>query len=202
MNEQESLKAELETRLEEYRQLKSEIVSNLESGRQVTNLTLTFAGVMIALIPFIVQQRAEVLFLIAPLFFYFLAWTQLRYVYLVLDMGKYLATIVVPRIQAILRQLAESKQDEPYRSIMSWETKGKAPLRLRGGKVRTASFLPIAGANFGLPLFAAFLSVTIFFIVRYPNWLGLVWYEWFLLILDVLGFIYSAYWGIQAELKR
>ncbi len=50
MNKDELLKTELSTLLEEYRQLKAEIVSNLEAGRQVANLTLTAAGVLIATI--------------------------------------------------------------------------------------------------------------------------------------------------------
>ena len=202
MNHEEHLKIELSALFEEYRQLKSEIVSNLESGRQVANLTLTSAGILIATIPYIVQSQATLLFLVAPMFFYLLAWAQLRYVYLVLDMGVHLRETVVPRIQGILKELSSSKQERDFAEIMSWELAGKSPIRLRRSKILGLLFVPIAGANYALPLLAAVLSLSTFLFVRLSASPTITLLEIGLIVIDVVGFIYSAFWGLQAELRR
>ncbi len=202
MNQDEHLKIELGTPLEEYRQLKAEIVSNLESGRQIATLTLTSAGILIAAAPYVIQSQVTVLFLIAPIFFYLLAWAQLRYVYLVLDMGQYLQKSVVPRIQAILTELSASKHDRDFSEIMSWELAGKSPVRLRKDKFLGILFVPIAGANYGLPLLAALLSLFAFLFVTWSAAHVITFLEAGLIVLDISGLIYSAFWGVRAELRR
>lgn len=195
------LQIELSTLLEEYRMLKTEIVSNLVSGRQIATLTLTAVGILVAAAPSIIEQQVKIIFLIAPLLFYVLAWSQLRYTYLVLDMGTYLRSVVVPNIHRLMKEMQIDKvRDIAY--LMSWELPGKGPSRLRRTKLLRVLFLPIAGANFGVPLLAAVFSVATFLMLSYqtPQTVSIV--EVFLVGVDTIGFIFSAFWGYQAELSR
>ena len=63
------------------------------------------------------------------------------------------------------------------------------------------SFIPIAGANFGIPLLAAAASVVAYFVFRSPSG-DLPASEKALVVLNVLAFLYSAYWGWRAETAR
>jgi hypothetical protein len=203
MNMDEQLKTELGTLLEEYKALKTEIVSNLDSARQVATLTLTAVGILITAAPFIIQSQATVIFLIAPLLFYVLAWAQLRYIYLVLDMGTYLREVVVPNVQRLLKETHTRKEkghDVSY--IMSWELPGKGPSRLRPTRFLRLFFLPIAGANYGIPLLAAILSAGTFLILSYQNSQTISAVEWALIATEAVALLYSAFWGFQAELRR
>lgn len=200
MSEDEQLKLELSTVLEEYKTLKAEIMANLDSGRQVANLTLTSVGILIAAAPIIIQSQATIIFLVAPLLFYVLAWSQLRYTYLVLDMGNYLRDVVVPHVHQLLKQNQTVDRDIAY--ILSWELPGKGPSRLRRTKLLRCLFLPIAGANFAIPLLAAALSMGTFLILAFQNTQTISGVEWLLIAVDVAAFIYSAYWGLEAERGR
>lgn len=200
MSEDEQLKLELSTVLEEYKTLKAEIMANLASGRQVANLTLTSVGILIAAAPIIIQSQATIIFLVAPWLFYVLAWSQLRYTYLVLDMGDYLRDVVVPHVHQLLKQNQTVDRDIAY--ILSWELPGKGPSRLRRTKLLRCLFLPIAGANFAIPLFAAALSMGTFLILAFQNTQTISGVEWLLIAVDVAAFIYSAYWGLEAERGR
>lgn len=200
MSEDEQLKLELSTVLEEYKTLKAEIMANLASGRQVANLTLTSVGILIAAAPIIIQSQATIIFLVAPWLFYVLAWSQLRYTYLVLDMGDYLRDVVVPHVHQLLKQNQTVDRDIAY--ILSWELPGKGPSRLRRTKLLRCLFLPIAGANFAIPLLAAALSMGTFLILAFQNTQTISGVEWLLIAVDVVAFIYSAYWGLEAERGR
>lgn len=199
MNRDEQIKVELPILLDEYKALKAEIVSNLNSGRQIVNLTLTAIGVLIAAGKYIIESKALITFLIAPLFFYFLAWTQLRYTFLVLDMGTYLRKNLLQHIREDLKELSpESKQD--FSHIMEWEEAEKGATRRYRG-VKLLLFLPIAGANYGIPLLAAVLStITFFLLVGSGYEIGFL--EISLIVINVIGLFYSAMWGWAAERQR
>lgn len=201
MDKDERLKTELDTLLEEYRTLKAEIVSNLVSARQVANLTLTAMGILITASPFIIQSQATLIFLIAPLLFYALAWSQLRYIYLVLDMGHHLRDTIAPNVRRILKETHTNKEhDVSY--IMSWDSQGKGPSRLRPTKLQRILFLPIAGANFGIPLLAAFLSVVTFLILTIQSSRIIAPGEFALIAVEIVALLYSALWGLEAERRR
>lgn len=164
MKKDEQIKTELDVVLEEYRVLKTEIVENINSGRQIAQLTLTAFAILIGLVPFILQYAATILFLIAPFLFYSLAWTQLRYVYLVIDMGNYLKGTLVPNVRRLLSELSTVRRRD-FDAVLSWELPGKGPIRLRGGLLRRLFFFPIAGANLGIPMLASALSATAFWMI-------------------------------------
>lgn len=199
MNREEQIKLELSILLDEYKALKSEIVSTLGSARQVVNLTLAAIGVLIAGSKYVVESGFVIIFLIAPLFFYVLAWTQLRYTFLVLDMGLYLRDDLTRHIREALRKLSEeSMRDFSY--IMQWEEAGKGPTRRHKG-IRALLFLPIAGGSFGVPLFAAVLSTLAFFaLMDSRHELGIL--EIGLILFNVVALIHSAAWGWIAERRR
>jgi len=210
MTKEEQLKLQLSTVLDEYRALKSEIVANLVSARGVASLTLTAVGILIAASPFIIQSKTIIIFLIAPFLFYILAWTQLRYIYLVLDMGAYLKDVVVPNIHRILVEtttpeiLDKTTPDKKHsiEYIMSWELPGKGPSRLRSGRLLRILFLPIAGANFGIPLLVAILSPVTFIILAIHSSHAISSIERILIGVGVVAFLYSVFWGYQAERLR
>lgn len=201
MNKDEGLKMEHDTLLEEYKALKTEIVSNLNSARQTANLTLTVIGILIAAAPFIIQSQAIILFLIVPIFFYALDWSQLRYVYLVIDMGVYLRGTVVPGIHRILTEISPGEGHD-FSKIMSWELSGRGPTRLRSTKLLRMLFLPVAGANYGIPLLAAVLSVGAFLLLAFQSSQAISAVELALIVVNVVAFLISAFWGFQAELRR
>jgi len=201
MNKDERLKMEHDTLLEEYKALKTEIVSNLNSARQTANLTLTVIGILIAAAPFIIQSQAIILFLIVPIFFYALCWSQLRYIYLVIDMGVYLRGTVVPGIHRILTEISPG-EGRDFSKIMSWELPGRGPTRLRSTKLLRMLFLPVAGANYGIPLLAAVLSVGAFLLLAFQSSQAISAVELALIVVNVVAFLISAFWGFQAELRR
>jgi hypothetical protein len=198
---EENKQAEIEylTMIEEYKVLKNEMISNLASSHQIANLAFVGIGVLISVTPFIIQSNLPVIFLIAPLFFYALTWAQLRYTFLVLDMGDYLRRNLRPEIQRILNEIPPSKKHD-FENILSWELQGKNPTRLRQSKRLKFLFLPVAGANFSIPLLASLLSVTAFLVIT--SSLTHSTLEVVLIAINSLALVYSAYWGFRAESLR
>ncbi len=201
MTKEEQVKAEHSTLLEEYSAMRAEIISTSDSARQVLNLTLTAIAIFIAAIPSIIQSKLIILFLIIPLFFYALAWTQLRYVYLVLSVGQYLREVLIPSIR---RNLIEHSPnvDHDFKEVMSWEFIGGGLMRRSRSRLRSLFFLPIAGANFSVPFLGILLSIGAYvaFIVQTQSTLSSI--ETVLLAINAVAFLYSVFWGFQAEVKR
>jgi hypothetical protein len=191
---------ELELLKDEYKVLKNEIVSNLESARQVMGITVASIGVLIALGKPAVDAGMVDVFLIVPFLFYALAWTQLRYVFLVLDMGVYLRIEIAPRIRNLLTLSSpESKHD--YNHILSWENKGRSPRQAIKKPLFRFLFIPIAGANFGIPLLAAMFSIIAFFYFR-NRAIDTTCLQKILILGNMIALLYSSIWGVVAEKKR
>jgi hypothetical protein len=89
-----------------------------------------------------------------------------------------------------------------YRHILSWELPGKNPVKQRPNKLLRALFLPIAGANYGIPLLAAVMSVITFLVLVVQNAQPVSRLELLLIILNGIALLYSALWGFQAEFRR
>ena len=62
-------------------------------------------------------------------------------------------------------------------------------------------FIPIAGANFGIPLLAAIFSVVAFFYFKNGT-LDITRIEIFLIFVNMVAFVYSSAWGIVVERRR
>lgn len=193
-------KLELDMLKDEYKVLKNEIVSNLESARQVMSITVASIGALIAMGKFAVDAGMVDVFLIVPFLFYALAWTQLRYVFLVLNMGFYLRTVTAPRIRNLLKLTASNNEDD-FAHILSWENKGRSPLRSIQNPFFRFLFIPIAGANFGIPLLAAVFSIVAFFLFK-SSTVCITGLEKSLILVNVIAVGYSSIWGVVAERKR
>lgn len=199
MGREDQIKLELGLLTDEYKALKAEIVSNLVSARQILGIAFAAIGALIAGGRVIFESGQTTLFLVVPVFFYALVWAQLRYVFLVLDMGAYLRCILAPRIHQLLADLSRNRSN--FGHILSWEAPGKSPIRGRSNFLFKILFIPIAGANFGIPLLAAMSSVAVFFIFHKSD-TGISNGQFILLVLNLIAFIYSAAWGWVADQRR
>lgn len=200
MGKDDQIRSEMTLLTDEYKALKAEIESNLVSARQVSGLAFTAIGVLIGGGRFLVDSGQSILFLIAPVFFYALAWAQLRYVFLVLDMGSHLHSVVAPRVRRLLGNLADNDKRN-FDHILSWEDKGEGPVMGFTNRLIRLLFIPIAGANFGIPLLAALCSIIAFLVFRKSD-VGVSKTEFVLIALNLAAFVYSAAWGIAAERSR
>lgn len=202
MSREEQVRAELGVLMDEYKALKSEVGATLTASRQIVGLTLTAAAALLAATPAIVgdHKRFEI-FLFAPLVFCGLALTQLRYVFLVLDMGEYLRCSLAQEIRRALGDLAAGNRD--FEHILAWESREQSlPFRRRGA-ARLLS-LPLAGASLGLPLVAGALSLTAYFYFYFEHESGRPpgWIVWTVAGAVVLALLSCLMLGFVAERER
>jgi len=61
--------------------------------------------------------------------------------------------------------------------------------------------LPIAGANYGIPLLAAVFSVVAYFVLVSLGGGSILILDWVLLVLNTGALIYSLFWGFRLELE-
>ena len=200
-NEENILNLEISIILEEYRSLKNEIVNNLNSARQITNLTLLAVGVLVTAETLNLEHYYPTLFLIISLIFITLALVQLRFVYLVLDMGKYIQNILKTTTMKLLSKYTGNNTKD-YEYIFGWDDKGKGPIALRELVIEKIVFFPIAGASFAIPIIAAILSIATFEYMVFINIHQLTLIDQILIGINIIALIYCIFWGILAELKR
>lgn len=193
----ETIEIELKVVLEEYKSLRQEILANIDASRQILNLTLTGTGLFLAVSPLFVQSQLPILFLLVPFVFYAMAWAQLRYILLVQDISHYLRENVEPRIRKGLSEIA-STTDRGFDAVLGWSSRGGGLFRHH----RSVLILPIAAANYGIPLLAAVISVGAYFLIVLGGRGTIGAIDWLLLVVNVGAFAYSVAWGFRTELKR
>jgi hypothetical protein len=120
MDRDESLKLEHDTLLEEFKAARDTMLFDIGMSRQVVTITLTAAGILVALTPYIVQSKLPILFLIAPLIFYPLAWSQIRYLFLSNTLSAYLLTVLIPHIREVLKESSPDKNRD-FNHVMGME---------------------------------------------------------------------------------
>jgi hypothetical protein len=194
------IKLELGLVTEEYKALKAEIVQNLGSGRQVTALSLTALGLLVAGAKPLADAGAHTSMLLIPLVFYALAWSQLRYVAMAQEMGRHLRAELARKARELLREHPEGGAGARFDHVFKWEKEGRGPTRLYEGP-RFWLFLPIAGANFSIPLLGAVFSLGLFLVSVWPTRAATPM-EWVLLGLNALALVYSVAWGWVSEQNR
>src|SRR2546423_7086876 len=191
--------------VEEYKAYRTEILSLLAGSRQVVALTLTALGVLIAATPYIVQSRATPLFLVAPLLFFALALTHLKYVLYAQDLDIHLRGTVTPAIRQLI---GSSKQDASRQviaeNILSGDRPRRGTLRIWVEHSRLVGLLalPIAGANYGIPILGAVFAIGAYIFLaittnRHPSTAEITF-----LGLDGVGLVYTAIWGVVPELRH
>jgi hypothetical protein len=120
MTKDELLKLEHATLLEEFKTARENMLFDVGQSRQIINITLTAASILVVGTPFIIQSHLPILFLIAPLIFYTLAWYQIRNLHISNFLNQYLLIVLIPSIQAVLKELS-CKNCRDFDHIMSWE---------------------------------------------------------------------------------
>lgn len=189
MDREELLKLEHATLLEEFKTARENMLFDLGLARQIVNLTLAAAGILVAGTPYIVQSNLPTLFLIAPFVFYPLAWSQVRYLHGTKILGKYQLTVLVPRIRKVLKELSPDESRE-FDSIMSWEAYVGTAYN-RPGLI----FLPVAAGNYGINLLATLFSVCAYFVFVYQKLQIITTLDWILIVANILLFSYSVFLG-------
>ena len=184
------------TLIEEYKTLREEIVSNLNASRRILNLSFTAIGAFLIAAPFLVQLQFPTLFLIIPLLFYGIAWTQLKYTFNTIIVGNYINCNIIPRIREILSNF-ESENTHNCDSILTWETKAANLMPHYG-----FSIWLINAADYGVPIIVATLSFISYFAFVINESLSPSIIEIVLIILNLFALIYSIYWGYKAALRH
>jgi hypothetical protein len=193
----EAIEIELNVVLEEYKTLREEMLTNIDASRQVLNLTLTGTGLFLAISPLFIQSQLPILFLTVPFVFYAMAWAQLRYVLLIHDISDYLREVIEPRIRKNLSELAPTT-DRDFSAVLGWSNRGGGLLQHH----KSIFILPIAGANYGIPLLAAVFSVVAYFVIVFRGVESITVPGWFLLALNACALVYSVVWGFRVEFKK
>ncbi len=190
-NKEEQLKQEIGALIEEYKSMRDDSLKNVEAGRQVLNFTLTSAGILVALSPFIIERNFPTLFLIIPIIFYALVWTQIRYLYLNSVLIDYSLRILAPNLRNALGELASTSKRK-FDTLLSWDAYLK--------KMEENTNLPlssIAAARYGIPLFLSFFSVMAYLISHYPSFPQMPnpppWWDTVLIIVNLILLLYSMY---------
>lgn len=194
MSKEEQIKFEYNALIEEFKTVRQNMMFDIGAARQVINLTLTATGVLIAGTPFIVQSRLLVLYLVAPMIFYALAWAQIRYLYLDNALSDYVIYTIAPRLRRTLSEFAPNEKKD-FDSILSWETILR-DIDRRSGLVL---FL-IAAGNYGIHLLVAALSISAYFFFAIQQNVQVLAVPDILLIpVNVLFFSYTAFLGFWAR---
>lgn len=192
MSKEEQLTLEHATLLEQYKAARDEINALLDASRQVVNLTFTVISLFLGVSVFI-DARLPIAYLIMPLFLYGITWMQLRHILLMRRASAYISRDITPRVRQILSDLSpENRLDTSH--ILNWEEVWRSPGQRKWGLL----LLPVLGAGYGLPLFAAVLSLLVYvFLVSPIPLLG-----WFLVLVNIIGLSYSIVLGFLIEFRR
>jgi hypothetical protein len=193
MTNDELLVLEHATLLEEFKTARENMLFDVAQSRQIVNITLTAASILVVGASFIIQYNVPVLFLIAPFIFYTLAWYQIRNLRISNLLNQYLLTVLIPRIQAVLKELSRGEKRN-FDHIMSWE----AYLEADDHRNRLI-LLPIAGGNYGITLLAAFFTTCAYFAVVYGKIRTIPTIDLILIIVNAILIIYSVSLGLWAR---
>lgn len=196
MNSDEALRMEYKAHLEEFSALRMEILASLDSARQVIGLTLTAIGALLVAVPFVLERKATVVFLLAPFLFCALSWTRLRHTFLVLDIGTYLREALIPRMRQVVTSVSGGLERADH--ILGWEYWGASLPSSSRTRLDRVRIFPVVRANDVVPVLASVGSVAAYFLsgqiildrVTIP-----------LLVLDVLLVAYTWHLGGIAETR-
>jgi hypothetical protein len=192
MKKEDYLTLELSTLLEQYKSARKEIDSLLDASRQVVNLTFTVISLFIGISAFS-NLKIPIVYLVFPLFLYAVAWVQLRHILLMRRLSAYIAESIAPKVRGIMRELSPQKNFDANH-LLNWEEGWKSPGSHKGGFL----LLPILGAGYGIPLFAAIVSLLIYLNLT-PN---IFFIDAILIVANITSLVYSAILGFLIEFRR
>jgi len=190
---EEQIKLEFNALLEEFKTVRENILFDVDSNRQVLTLTLTSASILVAGSSFIIQSQFITLFLVMPIIFYALAWSQVRYLYLDASLSSYLNNVLAPRLRKVLADLTPDTKND-YSSLLSWETY----LQIKESRVNF-TLMSIGAARYSIPMLLACLPIMIYFIVKFQQPLQPIpFWDIALVILNAVLLLYTVYLGFWA----
>ena len=105
----------------------------------------------------------------------------------------YIAQVIAPRVRAILQENSADATGD-FEHIMGWEQGVQSP----GQRSRGWLLLPVLGAEYGLPLFAALLSSAAYVFSVSEVTAG----DWLLIAFNGALLVYSAVLGYLVEFRR
>ena len=189
MNADDFLTTELKTHLEEFKAARETMLFDVGASRQVINITHTAAGIFVAATPFIIQSELPILFLIIPIIFYPLAWSQIRNLYLSDVLSEYLLKMLIPQIRKVLGELSPDK-DRDLSQVLGMEAYfGAADRRNR------LVLFPIAAGNYGINLLAILFSLSAYFVLLNQLSRHTLTVELLLIIANGLLLLYTVFLG-------
>jgi hypothetical protein len=193
MDKEEFLKLEHSTLLEEFKAARDTMLFEIGVSKRVVTITLSAAGILLAITPYIVQSNLPILFLIAPIVFYPLAWSQIRSLFLSNTLGEYLLLVLIPHIQSTLKELSPDKSID-FSYIMGMEAYfGAADRRNR------LILLPIQAGNYGINLISAIFSICAYFAMIYHKQQSISTLDWLLIALNTILFCYTTFLGVWSR---
>jgi hypothetical protein len=188
---EERLKLEYNTLMDEYKEVRNSINVHLQLAAQITTITITAGGILIAGAQYLVAFPA--LFLIAPFIFYALAWIHMRNLLLNNHLGDYIIQYLRPHIQQIIQNFSPETHHN-LDHIIAWDVR----FRQREHKY-PIWLLPALGATYGFNLLAATFSILTFAGLMYQGVHSLQWFDIALLLLNILFLGYTIILAIWAR---
>lgn len=120
---QELVKLEISLILEDYKSQIKSIETEIQNQQNVFSLIITAIGITIGASPFIFQYKVPLLFGVTSLVFYGLSLTQLRYIWAVLAIDKYIINTIIPDIKNAINKFDNEKEYEI--DIFKWSNNGQ-----------------------------------------------------------------------------
>lgn len=143
----ELVKLEISLIMEDLRAQIKSVNLEIENQRSVNSLTITAIGITIAASPFIVESQIPILFGIAPLFFYGLSLTQLRYVWTVIAIDGYINNTLIPDLKNAIKKFDTASNYEM--DVFKWSKSEQ-----REAYTKKLWQFPIEAARYLIPVVA------------------------------------------------
>lgn len=192
---------EISLLIEEYRALQAESAALARNSHQIVAVTLLAGVLLAAASPVIVQVKASIVFLGAPLLFAGLSWLQLNCLSRAARIGDYLRDTLAPRARAALAGAAP-EDARNFAGLLSFEDGGRSLLRGQGSPLIKLLFAPIALAPIAAPWLAAALSAAAYFVIRSQMSLAFTKVHAGLTLVDAVILLYTAAWILRVEARR
>lgn len=193
MDKEEYIQLELNTLIEEFKSIREEMSSDINHARQVVNITITASGILVASVPYIIQQGLIIIYLIAPFLFYPLAWSQIRYLNNNYANREYLEDCLIPTVRRIFRELNPSKGNNNFNYIL-----GGDEFFLEVEKKNRLVLLPVSMGNYGINVLSILFAGFAYFYWRGNSQISTL--EILLIIANVILFLFTVYAGFWARI--
>ena len=115
----QQLKLEYDTLMEEYRRVDGRIIQRLEYDEKSYEMTLLTFGVIVGASSIIVQQQAYSLLLVLAIPFHLLIWAQIKRTVFGIHYSTYIRKTIIPRLNEIVQSRDNHTKIKPH--LTYWE---------------------------------------------------------------------------------